>query len=118
MVDMSKETAMKPIERIANYLKYGFVITEHQYMDCPSCSHTLNAGPNYQPKYCDQCGQRVSFKGIIWKEDRHLGYISEKEAERDAVSGKKKKSGARGWLSSCILPRISTSEEKRICAGA
>ena len=59
-VNMSKETAMKPIERIANYLKYGFAITEHQYMDCPRCGHVMGAGSNYQPKYCDQCGQRVS----------------------------------------------------------
>lgn len=79
MVNMSKETAMKPIERIANYLKYGFAITEHQYMDCPRCGHTLNAGSNYQPKYCAQCGQRVSFKGIIWKEDRHLGYVERRD---------------------------------------
>ena len=85
MVNMSKETAMKPIERIANYLKYGFAITEHQYMDCPRCGHVLDAGPDYQPKYCGQCGQRVSFHGAIWKEDRHLGYISEKGAERDVI---------------------------------
>lgn len=79
MVDMSKETAMKPIERIANYLKYGFAITEHQYMDCPRCGHPMNAGPNYQPRYCDQCGQRVSFNGVIWKEDRHLGYAKRRD---------------------------------------
>ena len=79
MVNMSKETAMKPIERIANYLKYGFAITEHQYMDCPRGGHSMNAGPNYQPRYCDQCGQRVSFNGVIWKEDRHLGYAERRD---------------------------------------
>lgn len=82
-----KRKARKPIAREITYMKFGFVITEHENHYCPRCSHVLNAGPNYQPKYCDQCGQRVSFNGVIWKEDRHLGYISEKEAERDAVSG-------------------------------
>lgn len=75
MAEMSKETAMEPIERIADYLKYGSVITEHQYMDCPRCGHVLGAGPDYQPRYCDQCGQRVSFEGVTWKEDRCLGYV-------------------------------------------
>lgn len=78
MVNMSKGTAMRPIERIANYLKYGFAITEHQYMDCPRCGHTMNAGPNYQPRYCNQC-QRVSFNGVIWKEDRNLGYAERRD---------------------------------------
>lgn len=73
MVNMSKETAMKPIERIANYLKYGFAITEHQYMDCPRCGHLMNAGPNYQPRYCDQCGQRVSFNGVIMERRQAFG---------------------------------------------
>ena len=74
MTEISKETAMEPIERVAVYLRYGFVMMEHQYMDCPRCGHTLNVGPEYQPKYCDQCGQRVSFDGVIWREDRYLGY--------------------------------------------
>jgi len=39
----------------------------------------MNAGPNYQPRYCDQCGQRVSFNGVIWKEDRHLGYAGRRD---------------------------------------
>lgn len=73
-VRIPKETAMLPVERMGSYLKYGFAITEHQYLDCPRCGHVLGAGPDYQPKYCDQCGQRISFNGIIWKEDRHLGY--------------------------------------------
>ncbi len=79
MIDMSKETAMEPVERIGRYPKYGFAITEHQYMDCPRCGHVLNAGPEYQPRYCDQCGQRVSFEGIIWKGDRHLGYAERRD---------------------------------------
>lgn len=69
-----RETAVVPVERVGTYLKYGFVITEHQYMECPRCGDVLGAGPDYQPKYCCECGQRLSFSGIVWKEDRHLGY--------------------------------------------
>ena len=47
---------------------------------CPRCNHVLNAGPNYQPKYCDQCGQKLSFSGIRWKEDVQLGYAKRGEA--------------------------------------
>lgn len=80
MAEMSKEKAMEPVERIGRYLKFGFVITEHQYMDCPRCGHVLDAGPEYQPRYCDQCGQRVSFIGVTWKGDRHLGYAERGDA--------------------------------------
>lgn len=80
MMEISKEKEMVPVERIGNYLKFGFSITEHQYMDCPRCDHVLNAGPNYQPRYCDQCGQRISFEGIQWKEERHIGYAKRGEA--------------------------------------
>lgn len=67
-----KHKAQKPISKIETYLKYGFVVVEHEYHFCPRCGKTLNAGPEYQPKYCDQCGQRVSFAGIKWKKDRDL----------------------------------------------
>ena len=67
--------ARKPIAKIDTYLKYGFVITEHEYYHCPKCKHTLNAGPDYQPKYCDQCGQHINFEGILWKEEKTLGFL-------------------------------------------
>ena len=76
-MNMFKEKAMKPVEKIKKYLKYGFVMVEHQYMDCPRCNATLNAGPCYQPKYCDQCGQRLDFSEIEWKEDKELGFARE-----------------------------------------
>lgn len=76
-MNMFKEKAMKPVEKIEKYLKYGFVITECQRMDCPRCSATLNAGSCHQPKYCDQCGQKLTFAGIEWKEDRELGFGKE-----------------------------------------
>lgn len=77
---IKKRKARKPIARKITYLKYGFVITEHENHYCPRCNHVLNAGPNYQPKYCDQCGQKLSFSGIRWKEDVQLGYAKRGEA--------------------------------------
>lgn len=78
---IKKRKARKPIAREITYLKFGFVITEHENHYCPRCNHILNAGPNYQPKYCDQCGQKVSFAGIIWKEDKELGLSIPKLAD-------------------------------------
>ena len=69
-----KGIARRPAARTETYLKFGFVITEYENHYCPRCNHVLNAGPNYQPKYCDQCGQKVSFAEIIWKEDKELGF--------------------------------------------
>lgn len=74
-----KSAARKPTPKTETYLKYGFVITEHDVHLCPRCGKTLNAGTNYQPKYCDQCGQRVDFAGTEWKEDRKLGFAKEEK---------------------------------------
>lgn len=76
---MSKSIEMEPLKRIETYLKYGFVITEHEYYDCPRCGKVLNAGPQYQPKYCSECGQKVTFEGVKWKEDVTLGYLRPEE---------------------------------------
>lgn len=69
-----RDIARKPITNTDTYLKYGIVIVEHEQYLCPRCKSILNAGPNYQPKYCDQCGQKISFEGIRWKKDRELGF--------------------------------------------
>ncbi len=69
---MLKSIARKPVAKTETYLKYGFVIVECEKYLCARCGSVLSAGPNYQPKYCDQCGQKVSFKGIEWKKDRDL----------------------------------------------
>ena len=71
---MFKDIARKPIPQMGTYLKYGMVNMEHERHLCPRCKNVLNAGPNYQPRYCDQCGQKVDFSGIQWKKDRELGY--------------------------------------------
>lgn len=69
-----RSIARKPVPMMETYLKYGFVITEHQCYCCPRCGKPLNAGPQFQPKYCSECGQHVDFKGVKWKKDRELGY--------------------------------------------
>lgn len=71
---MLKNVARKPIPRTETYLKFGFVVTEYVSHYCPKCNHVLSAGPNYQPKYCDQCGQKLNFSKIKWKEDKKLGF--------------------------------------------
>ncbi len=75
---MLRGITRKPIPKIQTYLKYGFVITEHDIYCCPKCKRILNAGPNYQPRYCDYCGQRVTFTGVEWRADREKGYADRK----------------------------------------
>lgn len=71
---VKKKKAIKPVARKSTYLKFGFVVTECENLYCPRCNHVLNAGPNYQPQYCDQCGQKLTFAGIEWKEEKELGF--------------------------------------------
>ena len=73
-----RSMARKPVVRTDTYLKYGFILTEQECYCCPKCRAVLNAGPNYQPKYCEQCGKRVDFTGIQWKKEKEL----ERQAER------------------------------------
>ena len=76
---MFRNIARKPISETGTYLKYGFVITEHESHLCPRCRSILNAGPNYWPRYCDQCGQKIDFSEITWKADKELGYAERRE---------------------------------------
>jgi hypothetical protein len=66
--------ARKPVPKLETYLKFGYVAMERECHLCPRCGSVLNAGPDYQPHYCSQCGQRVDFEGVEWKEERELGY--------------------------------------------
>lgn len=75
-----KIIARKPVTTRDKYLKYGFVITEYQVFRCPKCAGILNAGPNYQPGFCGDCGQKLTFRGIHWEDEQFLGY-TEKGAE-------------------------------------
>lgn len=81
---LPKWIARKPVAKKMKYLKFGFVLTEHHCYSCPRCRETLNAGPNYQPRYCDQCGQKINFSDAEWKEDRQLGY-AERSNEHESV---------------------------------
>lgn len=69
-----KSRTRKPILEKQTYLKYGFVIMEHDVCLCPRCGDILNAGPGYQPKYCSECGQKINFTGVQWKKDKQLGF--------------------------------------------
>ena len=75
-----KFAARNHIIRSGTYKKYGFVVTLSHHCYCPRCNHILNAGPDYQPKYCDRCGQRVDCSNVSWKEDVTLGYAREEES--------------------------------------
>ncbi len=77
---MFRNIARKPIPKMGTYLKYGFIIMEHEKHLCPRCKSVLNAGPNYQPKYCDQCGQKVNFVNVEWKEEKELGFAERWDA--------------------------------------
>lgn len=73
--------ARKPIAKKTRYLKYGFVITEIEQQLCPRCKEILNAGPDYQPNYCGNCGQKIDFRDTVWVEPKELGY--ERDGEYD-----------------------------------
>lgn len=75
----------KPITRRMEYLKFGFVKTATIQHFCPRCKEVLNAGPNYQPNYCDRCGQRVAFDGVVWTPEESLGYASDEERSTKEV---------------------------------
>jgi hypothetical protein len=74
-----KKRGKAPIETKQTYFKFGFVITEQQCFQCPKCKKVLNAGPNYQPKYCAECGEKVSFDGIKYWPEKTLGYDPDKK---------------------------------------
>lgn len=76
---MLRFIARKAVVKTGTYNKYGFVITLHQFCCCPRCKSALNAGPSYQPRYCDQCGQRIDFSDVEWKEEKSFGYAERSE---------------------------------------
>ena len=57
------------------YLKFGFVPTLTTQVLCDNCNNSLNAGPNYQPKFCPECGAKVpDLSNVEWKNE-HVPYI-------------------------------------------
>lgn len=71
---------MKPIIEHREYLKFGFCRTRFQAFFCPVCKAQLSAGPNFQPRFCDVCGQKIDFSGVEYEKEQHLGYELEREA--------------------------------------
>ena len=63
---------MKPKAVYLDYLKFGFVPTRCQQFHCPACEYTLNAGPNHQPKRCENCGVKLDFTGITFEPEVKL----------------------------------------------
>lgn len=74
---MFRWRAEKVRVRTDTYWKFGFVLTECEFFDCPRCGRVLNAGAYHHPAYCEHCGQKLSFKGIAFKPERSLGYRRE-----------------------------------------
>lgn len=79
MIRSKARRARRPIPETGTYLKYGFVITEYEKHLCPRCKSILNAGPNYQPNYCSQCGQKINFAGVKWKKEKELGFAERRD---------------------------------------
>ena len=75
-----KFIARKPVVRTEVYRKYGFTYVEHKPCYCPRCNHVLNAGPNFQPKYCSECGQKIDFSGVKWEEEKILEHAGRRLA--------------------------------------
>lgn len=77
--------ARKPIESTIRYMKYGFVHVERKMYRCPKCGELLSAGPDYQPKYCGECGQKLDFSDAKWESEKILGYKEEESWQRETA---------------------------------
>lgn len=75
-----KFIARKPVVRTEVYRKYGFTYVEHKPCYCPRCNHVLNAGANFQPKYCSECGQKIDFSEVKWEEEKILEHAGRRLA--------------------------------------
>lgn len=69
-----KFVAKRPVIKTGTYSKFGFVLTLHEFCCCPRCRNVLNAGPDYQPNYCDKCGQKINFSNVKWKKEQTIGF--------------------------------------------
>ena len=72
---MDRDKAIAPVAIKEEYLKYGFAATNHQIFHCPPCNCVLNAGPNYQPTYCDKCGQHLDFSNAVYEADEFIMHV-------------------------------------------
>lgn len=63
---------MKPTEYTAEYKKFGLVMIRIHGHKCGECGAILNAGPNWQPKCCEECGTKVDWSDVVWIPDEEL----------------------------------------------
>ena len=106
---------MKPIFRTKQYIKYGFVKMEHEYYCCPKCRNILNAGPNYQPEFCDRCGQALDFSNTEWKEVTNATIAQPVDAENGTqyvVLLKKELNGNTTYDAQVLTSKKETSEDE------
>lgn len=79
----NRDTPKEPLTRFKKYRKYGFALTQAQYAYCPSCEAMLNAGPNYMPKRCEECGQLIDWTDYQWTPDKFIKYMPEGDNSED-----------------------------------
>lgn len=60
-----KHIPAKPIPGRITYMKYGLFSTEADIYICKRCKKMLNAGPNFKPRYCSNCGQKIKWEGVL-----------------------------------------------------
>lgn len=82
-----ENTPEQPISEEYVYAKFGFSLTKTTRYRCPRCNAILSAGYNYQPKMCDQCGKALDFKGIVFPEEQHIGYVSSYDSTNNLSNG-------------------------------
>ncbi len=63
--------AKTPLVEFDTYKKFGNLPTKYQKFICPKCKNVINAGPNYQPRYCSSCGQKLKFDNIEYVNEEH-----------------------------------------------
>ena len=79
----NRDVPQSPITRFKRYRKFGFVLTEVQMAYCPSCRKQLNAGPNYVPERCSNCGQLIDWGNYSWREEEFIKYMSKDDSSED-----------------------------------
>lgn len=79
----NRDVPQSPITRFKRYRKFGFVLTEVQVAYCPGCKTQLNAGPNYVPERCSNCGQLIDWDNYSWREEEFIRYIEKDDSSED-----------------------------------
>ena len=81
MMLIPKSIKRKSRKVMETYLKYGIFPTTWEVCYCPRCNDTLNAGWNYQPNYCSNCGQKIDFSEIVWETAPEEKEVADDEIE-------------------------------------